>query len=204
MYHKINWQAFLLKHKSLFTELIAILNLPQNFNIKDLQKFYGYSFENYYYIVSPLINGGFGHHNSQDIYCIRGFQYNEKLQKFEEDSNYLIENMFHEYSHAYINPLIDKYYNLFENKEQFLNTALKNHLPTIYQNEKALLYKYFVRSIAKILSFPYTKEMDFAWITKNGFIYLEKLTKYIMQKKVNYKSFEKLFVSDLIPFINQL
>ena len=203
-YQKINWQDFLLKHKALFMELFGILNLPPNFNIKDLQEFYGYSFENYYYIVSPLINGGFGHYNGQDIYCIRGFQYKEEQQRFDEDKNYLIENMFHEYSHAYINPLIHKYDSLFENKEQFLNTALKNHLPLVYKDEKTLLYEYFVRSIAKILAFPYTNEMDFSWITKHGFIYLEELTKYIKQKKANYKNFEELFVKELIPFINQL
>lgn len=202
--YDIKWNDFLESQKDFYINVLNEINITNTLEIKDIEKFYGEKKQSYTYSISVLINGGFGpKDNNDNIYAIRGFIWDEEEKKWENSFIYLYENLFHEFSHSYINPLVDKHF------DKLSNIKLENisyNIPNVYSNGlKTILYEYFVRANAIILSSKYTNDLNVPDIYKNnGFPYLQELIDLTLASGSKYKTYEELFVKELIPFMYTL
>ena len=200
--NKVNWDKYYEYVKEFYNNfLINEIKLP-NIDVKDIINFYGYEKKSYNYLPSVLINGGFSVTDNEDnVYAIRGFQYDEEEKEWLNDFDYLIENLFHEISHSYINPLIDKYFEKFDNIGNITTSNLNNS----YKREKTIICEYLVRANATILASKYTNNLIATeWIKEHGFPYLQEIIDYTLNNRLNYGTYEEFLVNSLIPFINEL
>lgn len=147
---KIKWVEYIKTKKGFYEKLFYdVIKFSKQLDMNDFIQYYGYSKNSYNYVITSLINGSFCvEDTSNNLFCVRGFKYDEVTQRFSEENEYLLENLFHEYSHTYINPLIDKYFSKFDIKRLF-DEAVNNGLPKCYQYPRILLYEYFVRASAR-------------------------------------------------------
>ena len=202
---KINWDNFYKSHQEFYIQLYSqFCEFPKNLDLNDLKRFYGDTKFKYNFIPSILMNGGFGIRSlDNNIYYIKGIQWWDEKNGFYLDNIFLLECLFHEFSHSYINPLIDKYYNKFKNVDIIYKMSKKNNLANCYDNKKILLYEYFVRTNAYILTLKYYPNyLIDEWDLKHGFELLNKLVKYTIDNINNYKNYEDFLANDLICFIN--
>lgn len=203
---KVNWNNIYNRNKNVYDKLINDFNeLNYSSFVSDINNFYGTSNIEYNYIISIFMNGGFGVSDKDgNLYYIKGFKYNIDNKEFEYDIPFIIECMFHEFSHPNVNPLVDNYYEQF-NIEELYKEAIQNNFPKCYQNKKTFLYEYFVRACANTLVnnyYPNTKIED--WIINLGFIHLQELSDYIYNNYKKYDKFENLFTFKLIEYFNNL
>jgi len=204
---KIKWDEFFLNHKDYYLKSFSTFcDFPEYLNLSDIKDFYGYEATSYNYIPSILINGGFSYNDRLgNLYYIRGIEWCEKENKFYYDKEYLLECMFHEFSHPIINSLVDKYLTWFTNLDELLEDALKHNLPTSYNSKKALLYEYFVRANANILTKKYYHNVRVSdWILQHGFTYLNDFINCTIQKRAVYQNYEELFKFELINMVNEI
>ena len=205
--NKINWNIFLETQKEFYMELLnKVVQFPENLDINDVVEFYGYSKSSYNYVITVLTNVAFGIEDiDENVYCIHGFDYDEETKEFHIFYR-LLENLFHEYSHPYVNPLIDNFFYKFTNINSFHEEAIKHDLPKYYSNKKeTLLYEYFVRANAIVLSSKYTGVTQILpSIQKKGFTYLQELANYIITNKRQDTKYEDFFYNELIDYFNTL
>jgi len=176
---------------------------PNNLDVNDIEKCYGEKLSKYPVIYSVFFNGGFGPKVDGIPTCFKGLWIEDG--EYIESTSYTV-TLYHEYSHPFINPLVDKYWDNFENVKEFVNYSLQNGLHPTYQgNPKSLYYEYYVRTMAHVLSSQYEDCTRFIKrFEKIGFIKFEEMIEFT---KDNFKlgdNFEEFFVSELIPFTNDL
>lgn len=205
---EIKWNDFFNEHKNFYQELFSTFcSFPENLNMKDIEEFYGKKSTSYNYIPSILMNGGFGIKDKiGNLYYIRGIQWWEKAKKFYYDKEYLLECLFHEFSHPFINPLIDNNLSSFTNLNEIYEDALNHNLPKTYSGiNYILLYEYFVRANAHILTKKYypNNEID-DWILQHGFTYLNDIINYTTQNMIKYDKYEDFFINEMIYFMNNI
>lgn len=100
-------------------------------------------------VISLLINGGFSSKKDNTVSYVKGIKVENDRIVFNE---YTVVCLYHEYSHFFVNKIIDKYEDKINNIDILYNEAIQNGLPKPYQNKKTLLYEYFVRANSIILS----------------------------------------------------
>jgi len=176
---------------------------PDNLDIKDIEKCYGEKLPKYPVIYSIFFNGGFGPRVDGIPTCFKGLCV-ENGEYIETTSN--IVNLFHEYSHPFINPLVDKYWDNFENVTEFVNYSVENNLhPTYQEDPKALYYEYFVRVMAHILSSNYEDCTRFIESFKKiGFVKFEEMIEFVTNNFQIGDNFEEFFANEIIPFTNNI
>lgn len=204
---KIKWDDFFNDHTSFYVSLLSkFCDFPKELDLSDIQRFYGKKSTSYNYIPSILMNGGFGFSDKLDnLYYIRGIVWHQEKKEFYYDKEYLLECLFHEFSHPFINPLVDKYISSFINLDKLYRFSLEHMLPKTYSNMRILLYEYFVRVNANILTRKYYQNARFSdWILEHGFPFLLEIMDHTIEKMPNYKNYEEFFIEDMIPFINDL
>lgn len=206
----IKWDAFYEEHREFYNSLLKeFCVFPEELDLDDIlddiNKFYGVVSKKYHFIPSVLMNGGFGpSDNLGNLYYVKGFQFNNAAKKFEFNLEYLLECMFHEFSHPFVNSIVDKFFDRFI-IDEFYNEAIEFGLPKTYQNKKIFLYEYFVRANAYYLLKKYytNAEVD-DWSASMGFIHLEKLVDCVQHNIKYYHNYEELFDDVLIDFVNNL
>lgn len=204
---KIKWDEFFNKHEDFYLKLFSTFcDFPENLNLSDIESFYGKKFISYNYIPTILINGGFSYSDKLgNQYYIRGIQWSKEKNGFYYDKEYLLECMFHEFSHPIVNSLVDKYLSLFTNLDKIYQDALKYNLPASYNNKKVLLYEYFVRANANILVRKYYCNSTISdWILQHGFIYLNEIINYTVKNLPKYKNYEELFKTELVTILDKI
>ena len=176
---------------------------PSNFDIRDIEKWYGIGIDSYIVIYCVFFNGGFGPIINGIPICFKGLMIEDS--EYIESTSYLI-NLFHEYSHPFINSLVDKYWDRFENSNNFLLYSIDNGLSDTYSdNVKTLYYEYLVRAISYIMSSKYEDSSRYIdRFKKIGFVKIEEIIDYIDNNYIVGKVFEEFFVDRLIPFMNRL
>ncbi len=199
-----NYLDFYKKNSKEFHKMIeeGASEYPENLDIKDIDKFYGISLEKYPVIYSAFFNGGFGPKIEGIPTCFKGLWIDENGKYFESAATVI--NLYHEYSHPIINPLVDKYWNLIENKKEFLEYSKRHNLVNAYNEEKALYYEYFVRATSCLLGKKYQSiETTLEWYDEIGFVKTGEIISYI-ENNYNGNNFEIFFKEKLIPFINEM
>ena len=207
---KSNYEEFYNDHKQFYNNIIDSYR-ESMFNILDkgiIEEFYGYKIGKMRINLYNFTTGSSGAFINNIQY------YNQRVDNMNDDENNFkfkckINNIFHEFSHPYIAPLVKKYCsniyldNLFEE-------AKANGLKTdVYQTMKSntIWDEYIVRSIALHLEKKYNSkeniEKRIEIEKNNGFIHVEEISK-LFDNKDNYNSFEEFFKNELVPFIIEL
>lgn len=205
----INWNEFIKNYIPFYKKIVdEYCKFPDNLDLSDIAKYYSVNPKTYTFIPSVLMNGGFGPSDKEgNLYYNRGFYYDEEKQCFEVDNEYLVECLFHEFSHPIVNPLVDKYLSGTDFLEKMYESAVKNNLPKTYSNcPETVMYEYLVRANAYILTSKYFKDnmqpIEDDWIIPHGFTYLPELVHFTKENLPKYENYEE-FVKKAIPtFIN--
>ena len=201
--NEVNYNMFFESNNKMYQKTLKdVVKLPSNFNVQDIEEFYGYKKGSYNIILSPLIAGAFGISNNDDLYCIKGMYLKENEYYSQET---FIFNLFHEFSHPYVNPLYDKYKNKFKVTNKFLEEAKVNGLESSYKGIATLINEYVVRANEYILAKKYIN-LDY-YIENNkkrGYTYIDLLINLIKERKNNYVNYEEFYLKEVIPFFNRL
>ena len=201
----INWDEFFENSISFYKKFVdEYCKFPDDLDLTDISKYYKVQPKSYTFISSVLMNGGFGPSDKEgNLYYNRGFYYDEEKQCFADDNEYLVECLFHEFSHPIVNPLVDKYLSGTDILESFYQDALKNNLLKTYCNcPEIVMYEYLVRANAYILTSKYFKDsmepIEDDWVIPHGFTYLPELVYFTINNLSKYENYEE-FVSKAIP-----
>lgn len=100
---------------------------------------------------------------------------------------------------------MDKHLASFTNLNKLYNEAIEHNLPKAYNKVNILLYEYFVRANAHILTkkyYPNTQIGD--WILEHGFLYLNTIIDYTVQNISKYNNYKDFFELEMINFIIDL
>jgi len=95
--------------------------------IAHMVDWYGYSLSSYNLVISPLVRGGYGPaladaEGGIHAYCVVSI---DCSQFSDDDLKQLSSWFFHEFSHSYVNPLVDKHWDLFKSGEELYNVIQK-------------------------------------------------------------------------------
>ena len=176
---------------------------PEDLDVKDVEKYYDKSSE-YSVVYTIFINNAFGFEEENTLMCIKGLTIDENDKYFEQLDE--LPYLYHEFSHPIINGLVDKYWDNFEDTDEFVKYAVDNNLNPIYQGlPQATYYEYFVRAMSIIMSHKYedmTEEI--ARDQRHGFPGMEEMISFINHNYNINDNFEEFFVTKLIPFTNDL
>ena len=201
----IKWNKFLEKYIPFYQEVInKYCKFPDNLDLADIGRYYSIKTKTFTFIPSVLINGGFGPSDKEgNLYYNKGLYYNEEKNCFEVDSEYLVECLFHEFSHPIVNPLVDKYLANTDILEEFYKDAIKNNLFKTYSmHPETVIYEYLVRANAYILTSKYFKSnmpaIEDDWVIPYGFTYLPDLVYFTEENLSKYDNYEQ-FVQKAIP-----
>ena len=205
----INWNEFIKKYIPFYKKIVnEYCKFPNNLDLSDIARYYSVKSKTYTFIPSVLMNGGFGPSDKEgNFYYNRGIHYDEEKQYFEVDNEYLVECLFHEFSHPIVNPLVDRYLSDTDFLEKLYESAIKNNLLKTYSNcPESVMYEYLVRANAYILTSKYFKDnmqpIEDDWIIPHGFTYLPELVYFTKENLPKYENYEE-FVEKAIPiFIN--
>ena len=205
----INWDDFFLEHFPFYHDIIdKYCKFPDNLDLADIGKYYGVKPKTYTFIPSVLMNGSFGPSDKEgNLYYNYGIKYYDDIKDFYVNNEYLVECLFHEFSHPIVNPLVDKYLANTDILEIFYQEAIKNDLFKTYSiYPETIMYEYLVRANAYILASKYFKEsippIEDDWVIPHGFAYLPNLVYFTEENLPKYKIYEE-FVQKAIPlFMN--
>lgn len=229
-----DFQVF--EHKSVFDFIKIIRNIYKNEDITSVFQKYGNffnklsnNFNNKYNIdfkeklsemygpvddikfmtkISLLINGGFSSIKDNAVSYVRGINVNSNNIEDIVFCEYTIVCMYHEYSHYFVNQIVDKYFEEINNLDILYDESLTNGLPMTYQNKKTLLYEYFVRANSLILSQNQISDDEYAenidWYKELGFIRIEEIIEIIKKGLKDGLHFNDIFEYYAIPYFNDL
>lgn len=206
IYDNENLEAHFKKNEEELKKMLKPINNIINIDLSDINSFYGV--DNIYYttVLSSLINGGFSSPKDNYLTYVRGLSYDGK--RYGLNCEYFIVCLFHEFSHPFINPLVDKYFDAFTNLDSLYQESIEKGLPKTYQNKKTLLYEYFVRVNSIVLAKKYITqqeiEKDIEWFKKIGFNYSTELIELVEENFYRFQNYEELFINILIPYINEI
>lgn len=201
----IKWDEFFKKSFSFYKKFVdEHCKFPDDLDLTDISRYYKAQPKSYTFIPSVLMNGGFGPSDKEgNLYYNYGFLYYGDVKEFYVPHKYLVECLFHEFSHPIVNPLVDKYLSGTDILESFYQDAIKNNLPKTYSNcPESVMYEYLVRANAYILASKYFKDsmqpIEDDWVIPHGFTYLPELVYFTRDNLSKYENYEE-FVSKAIP-----
>ena len=194
------YSSFLIKISSLFNNLYQfnepkvknefslLFNVPENV-----------AFD---YKITMLANSGFSSSDDHGVFWVKGI--GEDLSILEHKRESIIVNLYHEYAHYFVNPTVDKNFELIPNKEYLFQEAIENGLPKVYQNINSMFCEYFVRTISVIYAKDKTSskniETGINWFKDIGFVRSEDIIAIIENGMKNSKSFEDILKTDLCQY----
>lgn len=204
IYDNENLEEVFTRYKDYFNDIVNYFKEYPNISLDEMKKFYNASEDiNYHKTVSVLINGGFSSSKDNNVTYVKGIKANNPYLNYP----YYVMCMFHEYSHYFVNSLVDKYKDRFENIDILKKESLENGLPSLYQ-ESSLLYEYFVRTNTLVLSEPFVDkeeiDLDLEWYSEIGFHRTADLFEIIKENRNKYSNYEKIFINVLISYMNKV
>lgn len=159
--------------------------------IAHMVEWYGYSHASYNLAISPLVKGGYGPALMDDeggihAYCIT----NIDCSKFtDKDLIGLSSWFFHEFSHTFVNPLVDQYWSLFESGEE-LYEIIQDKMYHAYSSWWVVVAEHLVRVNDYHLSELYfNKEFDgvLQGEIDSGFLFIRAAYEAILQYEGEHK-----------------
>lgn len=211
------------KFDKFFKENYAILNTTlqlfidsslNNFDIiQSIENFYGYGQNSYQIILVPSYGScNFGpkmptDKNMCDIYAVVGAsETNENDVSFFGNSKFIQQLLWHEFSHSFINPLVDHYYSDFKKYKKLKMPIMADMMYLGYDQWNIILYEHFVRAVVcNLTAIQYNKQEALLQLSNendNGFVYIDSIYKAIQEQYLNNKTHTRF--DDFFPQLIQV
>jgi len=124
--------------------------------VETIIDWYGYRQSSYSLVLSPLQGGG-GYGPSMvnaagnvDVMCITALDRYDDPKAFVSTMAIM---MYHEFSHSYVNPLVEQYYPRLKKTEGLYVDVLRQQMYSCYTEWKTLLFEHYVRaSVLRLLA----------------------------------------------------
>lgn len=147
-----NFMAFYEAHHSLYAlhvmEVEALLSGKDY--VRALEDFFGESQKGYHVILPPLFAGGYGpaigREEGWDLYAVIGPCALRGERVTFACLGYLESIMLHEWSHSFVNPLVDQDYDLFSKSEGLYDPIRGMMTSQAYPSWRIALYEHVVRA----------------------------------------------------------
>lgn len=207
IYDTENIEQVFEKYSSFLIKISSLFNNLYQFNEQKVKNEFSLLFnvpENvaFDYKITMLANGGFSSSDDHGVFWVKGI--GEDLSILEHKRESIIVNLYHEYAHYFVNPTVDKNFELIPNKEYLFQEAIENGLPKVYQNINSMFCEYFVRAISVIYAKDKTSskniETGINWFKDIGFVRVEDIIAIIENGMKNSKSFEDILKTDLCQY----
>lgn len=215
---KSNYEFFYNNHKPFYDKIIKSYKEAMNkYNVFDgsfIINFYGYKVGNMLIKLYNFTSGSMGIVIGDNQYYI------QRVHNIGKDENNFIFKpklsvLFHEFSHPYINPLVEKYFSNIDCSDlyqEIIQNDKKSIISTVYTtlNSKdayKILMEYIVRAVTIYFESKYeSKEVIDEKIKTQydfGFIYIKELTQ-LFDKRDNYNNFDNFFKNEIVNYILNL
>jgi len=180
---RTNFMRFYQAHKPLYDTLIAEVDSlfdGQNY-VQTLEDFYGESRNSYNLILSPLFSGNYGitikSGAGYDLYAVIGPCSLRGKRTTFACLNWLESITLHEWSHPFVNPLVDQNYELFEKSIALFEPIKRMMQRQAYPNWRVTLYEHLVRACGEVhlrakLHKDFKKEEALRYHEGKGFWYI--------------------------------
>ena len=207
---KSNYDNFFDKHTNFYNKIVnsykESMSKYKEFDENFILDFYGYRLGN---LSIKLYNFTSG---SQGLLIGQNQYYVQRVDNIGKDENNFIFKpklitLIHEFSHPYINPLVDKYLknisfsSIYQETKEFGLPKAYTELTT--ENNYQILKEYLVRTISIYLGSQYLDEQQIKIEIKkqmdNGFVRICEFVKLFEDKK-NYSNFESFFKEKIVNY----
>jgi hypothetical protein len=208
---KTNFMQFYNNHEALYdsqiTEVKSLLKGKEY--VQAIEDFFGESKHNYFLILPPLFAGGYGPiiqtEKGDDIYGVVGPCALKGNRVTFACLDYLESIMLHEWSHSFVNPLVDKHYDSFKKSSHLFQPIKGMMRKQAYPNWRVTLYEHIVRAcetnIRATLYEDFNKVKFLKYQEGKGFWYI----KYIDSLLVVYQNQRDKYptLDKFIPVISE-
>jgi len=205
---------FFNKHNGFYSDLIdgTIFQIDSIDHIKELENFYGMRQKSYNIILVPLYSHvGFGnsliHTNGErEIFDTMGPQKIKNGFPFFGDNEYLKYITRHEFSHPFINPLTEKYWNSIKGYYKNYDLIPDNARQNVCGDWQECINEFIIRAITVHLGFQESSEIGSRMYAKEksrGVCNLDKLLgtlKAYSEKRTEYPNFDSFYMNLLEDF----
>lgn len=154
--------------------------------IAHMTSWYGYSQASYTMAISPLVLGGYGPAMMDEAGAVHAYAVmNQDFRHFSEDDlRELSSWFFHEFSHSFVNPLVDRHWDIFKRGEHFYKLIQGKMMRQSYGNWWIAVVEHFVRTNDHRLTelyFALDKKAVLPSEIGMGFIFIEQAYDATMQ-----------------------
>lgn len=155
--------------------------------IRLLIDWYGYEHERYTLVLSILFEGGYGisledKQNKTLLYCVTMFYTSDKPSDILLNLAYMI---FHEFSHPYVNPLVDKHFDMIKDRSELFEPIKTKMTMQAYSSWWIAVVEHFVRAsetrLLQLFYPPETYKASTQWNINQGFIYLDTVFEAVLE-----------------------
>ncbi len=207
---KTDFSRFYEAHSTLYETLateVGILFEDKNY-AEALEDFYGESMGSYNLVLAPLFSGNYGisveGDQGEDLYCVMGPCSLKGDRTTFACLNYLESMILHEWSHPFVNPLVDENYELFERSIHLFEPIKRMMQRQAYPTWRITLYEHLVRACGEIhlraqLDEAFDRAEYLRYHEGKGFWYvgcIDSLLDIYERKRERYPQFK-----DFVPII---
>ena len=207
---KSNYEGFFKSNEEYYNFIIekfnGAVNYYESYDFNKIINFYGYKKGEANIIQVNFSDGSYGPTYNGDLYYINGVINTSKEKGKFHFSDGLIINLYHEFSHSYINPLGRKYFKDIDFNSLFLE-AKEDGLESCYTDMLTLINEYCVRAVSIYLVKKaigeqlYEKRIE--WDKKRGYTYIKELCELLDNKDL-YSTFEEFYKNEIVTFFINL
>jgi hypothetical protein len=206
---KTAFNQFWRKNESFYNQLIN-LNVSELSDldwISAMEKYYNDSHNSYNIIISPLLNEGYGpsiptENGGRELYACLPVRWKDNDAVPALNKNDWKYYLWHEFSHSFVNPEIDKHPEVIEKTSMLFDPLQDNMSKKAYTNWTICVNEHIVRAINIRLTEIYLGQEEANRILNyelsNYFLYIEPVLEKL--RKYEYlREREKITFSDFVP-----
>lgn len=204
-----SFNDFFDKHREFYLSIInnTINNLGSRDYVSEIENFYGTQQRSYNIILVSLYSGGYGNSilyndGKRDIFTTIGPKSVSDKVPFFGNESYLKAYIRHEFSHPFVNPLTEKYWN-------YIKDYAKNYDSLVSARQymcgdwQECINEFIIRSVVAQLAFDESEELGLQFKNKDkerGVVNIEDLLEAIkvyQSQRGTYKTFESYYLKVL-------
>ncbi|MCP5046606.1 MAG: DUF4932 domain-containing protein [bacterium] len=210
------FNRFIKNHRSLYDSAVSRMkSVIKKSRVHWLDRFFGRRANSRLIVVPALVNGDRAYaarmkptDGQEELYCILGAWLTDSngLPRFDDT---VLPFVIHEFSHSYINPLVDKYRSRLRNAGQrifpYVETIMKRQYYTTW---KIMTYESLVRAgvvrYMNALNGPQAAEKQIKEEEKNGFPWVKELSRLLGEYEASRNTYPDLdaFILKITAFFN--
>ncbi len=212
-----SFNEFYQEHEDFYSIIIenTINNLESINYISELEAFYGKSQKSYNIVLVSLYSPcGFGNsllysNNQRELYNTIGAQKGKNNVPFFGDEKYLKYLIRHEFSHPFINPLTEKYWDYIKDYSHKFDSIPEKARKNVCFGWQECVNEFIIRSITTQLAYNESEESglkSYKYESNRGVSYLDSLLKeieYYQKNRKIYATFESYYQKILDVFKNE-